>query len=137
MARKLERQLNTLLGVCILRASAPIAEQRGLDLSAKRGQKLKALRLVASATPKASRVATFVVLWALALDDHQGDDELTLTEWREWASESERTAWRKLAEFRELFPEFDTPKPLALQILEHLRRQDVSVAAALQLPVTV
>lgn len=129
-------KLDTLLGQCLLRAAVPIAEDRGLDLNARKGQKLKAMRLAFSATPKGTRVAGFVVLWALALNDAEGD-ELTLTEWRRWANESERTAWRKLAEFRELWPEFETPTPLALQLLRQMRRRKMDTVTAINLPITV
>jgi hypothetical protein len=97
---------------------------------------MKAYRLTVGATPKASRVASFVVLWAMALED-LGNDDLTLTEWKRWSNESERSAWRHLAEFRELFPEFETPTPLAVQLRRELRRRKLSTVAAMNLPVAV
>ena len=131
-----EKAATTLLGQCFLRSAAGIAEAQNLDVHARKGAKLKALKLAGQAMPRASRVATFVVQWALAMDDLDAD-ELTLTEWRRWWNESERTSWRYLAEFRELFPEYETPEPLAAQILQHLRRRKVNVATAMNLPVTV
>jgi hypothetical protein len=113
----------TLLAVCVLRAAMARARGKGVDVeNAPAPKKREALRLLVSATPKASRVASLVVLWALALEDLDADD-LTLTEWNRWANVSERTAWRQLAEFRELFHEFETPTPLALQIRRELRRR--------------
>lgn len=136
MTEKKARKLETLLGQCLLRAALPIAEASKIDLNAKRGQKLKAMKLAARAVPKGSRVAAFVVEWAIALNEIEGD-ELTLTEFQRWANESERTAWRRLAEFRELFTEYETPTPLAEQILRQLRRRNLSTTAAMNLPVTV
>ncbi len=130
------RTFDTLYGQCFLRSASGMAEQKGIDLEARKGQKLKALRLARSAMPKANRVATFIVEWALALHDSDGE-ELTLTEWRRWSNESERTAWRHLAEFRELFPEFETPTPLATQLLKRMRREKLDVAAAINLPISI
>ncbi len=130
------KKLDTLLGVCLVRSAAGIAEAEGIDLTARKGQKLKAIRLAMSSTPKASRVAGFVVEWALALDELKADD-LTLTEWRNWSLQSQRTAWRHLAEFRELFPEYETPTPLARQVLRNMRSGKLNAAAAINLPVTV
>jgi hypothetical protein len=130
------KRQETLLGQCLLRSAAEIALADGLDLSARKGQKLKALKLAGRAIPKASRVAEFVVTWAVAMDE-LADDELTLSDWRRWANESDRTAWRHLAEFRELFPEFETPTPIARELLRHMRRLKTNVAAAINLPVSV
>ena len=63
-------------------------------------------------TPKASRVAAFIVLWALAMRD-EGKDAYTITEYQRYYNESERQAYRDQAEFRELWPEFETPNELA------------------------
>jgi ferric-dicitrate binding protein FerR (iron transport regulator) len=127
----------TLLGQCMLRASVERARGQGIDVeNAPKPKKRQAYRLVTLSSLKATRVASFVVLWALALDDLDVD-ELTLTEWKAWANESERTAWRYLAEFRELFPEFETPTPLALQLRRQMRRRKVGTTAAMNLPVTV
>ena len=77
------------------------------------------MRLTVKATPKASRVAAFIVLWALAMKDER--DEYTITEFQRYYHEGERTAYRNQAEFRELWTEFETPNELARQIVPHLR----------------
>jgi ferric-dicitrate binding protein FerR (iron transport regulator) len=121
----------------MLRAALERAQGQGIDVeNAPAPKKREAYRLIGLSSLKASRVASFVVLWALALEDLDAD-ELTLTEWKRWAKESERSAWRHLAEFRELFPEFETPTPLAVQLRRQLRRRKVGTVAAMNLPVTV
>jgi hypothetical protein len=78
------------------------------------------MRLTVKAAPKASRVAAFIVLWALAMKDEKRD-EYTITEFQRYYNEGERTAYRNQAEFRELWTEFETPNELARQIVPHLR----------------
>ena len=72
--------------------------------------------------PKAMRVATFIVLWALAMRD-EGRDGYSITEYQRYWEEGERAAYRVQKEFRELWPEFETPKkrdvallPMTLQV---------------------
>jgi hypothetical protein len=73
----------------------------------------------AKATPKASRVAAFVVCWAVAMRD-EGRDSYSITEYQRYWKESERQAYRVQREFRELWPEYDTPDELARQLVKHL-----------------
>jgi hypothetical protein len=122
------RKADTLLGHCIARAVIDDAggevaarEKYGDDAAALAAQgKWRQVRLLLKVTPKASRVAGFVVLWALAMKD-EGKDSYTISEYQRYYSENERKAYRDQAEFRELWPEFETPNELAGQIVPHLR----------------
>ncbi|MEK6273703.1 MAG: hypothetical protein AABM30_00010 [Actinomycetota bacterium] len=73
----------------------------------------------AKVTPKASRVAAFIIQWALAMRD-QGAGSYTITEYQQYWHEGERQAYRRQAEFRQLWPEFDTPNELAVQVVSYL-----------------
>ena len=118
---------DSLLGHCLTRAV--IAEQGGIEAAvAKYGQKAERLSkwrvnaLAMKATPKAARVAGFIVMWATAmrLDERES---LTITEYQRFWSESERKAYRRQVEFRELWPEYETPNELATQMVAYLRRR--------------
>jgi hypothetical protein len=84
--------------------------------AASRWQQMKLLMKV---TPKASRVAAFVIQWAWAMRD-AGRDSLTITEFQRFWNEGERQAYRHQAEFRELWPEYETPDELARQVVPYL-----------------
>lgn len=71
------------------------------------------------AGPKAIRVAGFIVTWAIAMRE-EGRNEYTITEYqRRWRG-GERQAYRWQKEFRELWPEYDTPNELARQVVKHI-----------------
>lgn len=119
---------DSLLAHCIVRAV--VAEQGGLDgavaafgANGERLSKWKVLRAGVRVTPKASRVAAFVVGWAWAMLD-EGRDEFSITQYQRYWNEGERQAYRLQAEFRELWPEFETPNELARQIEAHLRKRE-------------
>jgi len=78
------------------------------------------LRAVTKATPKASRVATFVVCWTIAMQEERRDS-YSITEYMRYWNESERQAYRVQNEFRELWDEFETPDEIAKQILRNAR----------------
>jgi hypothetical protein len=87
-------------------------------------------------TPKASRVATFIVFWAVGMRDEKRDS-YSITEYQRYWNESERQAYRVQREFRELWPEFETPDELARQIVKHLdakvrKREAASLPLKLQ-----
>lgn len=135
MARK-----DSLLAHCVARA---IVVERGgieaaVDAWGEKGERLpkwKALRAAVHATPKASRVAAFVISWALAMRD-EDRDEFSITEYQRYWNEGERQAYRLQAEFRELWPEFDTPNELARQIVAYVRkRKDDGRTLPLTVPV--
>jgi hypothetical protein len=118
---------DSLLAHCIARAV--IADAGGLDgAKAQWGEdaeglatagKWKQLKVLVKATPKASRVAAFVVQWAWTMRDER-KGSLTITEFQRYWNEGERQAYRHQAEFRELWPEYETPDVLARQIVPHL-----------------
>ncbi len=87
-------------------------------------------------TPKASRVATFIVLWAVAMRAENLAD-FSITEYQRYWNEGERQAYRLQREFRELWPEFETPNELARQIVKYLegktsKREVASLPSRLQ-----
>jgi hypothetical protein len=134
------RAVDTILGHCIARAV--IQEQGGLEAAvakygprAERLSKWESLRTVAKVTPKASRVATFIVLWAIAMRDEKRDS-YSITEYQRYWNENERQAYRVQNEFRELWPEFETPSELGRQIVKNI---DVRIAKkdVARLPLTL
>lgn len=117
------KSLDTLLGHCLMRAllysegGIPTGMAKGGDTSAL--SKWEAMRETVRVTPKAMRVATFIVFWAIGMRDAK-QDTYSITEYqREW-NENERQAYRLQNEFRELWPEFDTPNELARQIVKNM-----------------
>jgi hypothetical protein len=83
-------------------------------------------------TPKASRVATFIVLWSVAMLEEARDD-YSITEYQRYWNEGERQAYRLQKEFRELWPEFETPNELAREVVKLLHRR-ISKRDAASLP---
>jgi hypothetical protein len=118
------RKQDTLLAHCIARAV--IYEQGGIDSAvetygpkAERLSKWAAVKAAAKATPKASRVAGFMVMWAAAMLD-EGADEYSITAYQRYWNEGERQTYRLQHEFRELWPEHETPNEFARQIVKQL-----------------
>ena len=140
MTRKVrpKRKQDSLLAHCLLRAM--VAELGGWEQAEAEFEdgnlKVNAW-LGVKVTPKASRVATFVVFWAVAMRDEKRDS-YSITEYQRYWNENERQAYRVQREFRELWPEFETPDELARQIVKHLdakvRKRD---AASLPLKLQV
>lgn len=60
---------------------------------------------------KGSRVCAFIAQWIIA--SQALGREITLEEYAEWWKESERTAYRHQAEFRECFPGLPNPQTIA------------------------
>ena len=118
---------NSLLAHCLARAV--IHEQGGLEAAvakygpnAERMSKWRATATAVKVTPKASRVAGFIVLWATAMRVDELDS-FSITEYQRYWNESERQAYRRQVEFRELWPEYETPNELASQIVAYLRKR--------------
>jgi hypothetical protein len=65
---------------------------------------------------KGPRVVAFMVAWSIA--ERELGHEPTLAEYREWWNESERTAYREQALFRECFPGESTPSRLMAVLAE-------------------
>lgn len=122
--RKPSARRDSLLAHCLARAV--IAEQGGIEAAvaaygpkAERLSKWAAMKVSVKVTPKASRVGTFIVQWAIGMGD-EGGDEFSITEFQRYWNEGERQAYRLQKEFRELWPEFETPNELARQIVNHI-----------------
>jgi hypothetical protein len=115
-----------LIEICVARA-------RATSTSTSLSAALKA-------TPKGMRVCEFIVLWTIA--ERELGHEPSFTEFSKWWRHTEkesRTAWNRLAEFKELFPEYDSPHALAKQLL---RRSDAKLsrddgAALMSRPLTL
>jgi hypothetical protein len=127
-----------VLAHCIARAV--IHEQGGIEAAvekygprAERLSKWSALKTAARVTPKASRVASFIVFWAVGMWDGDGEN-FSITEYQRYWNESERQAYRLQKEFRELWPELETPTELARQIVEHVDRKFASKRDVVSLP---
>jgi hypothetical protein len=122
--RRSDPRRDSLLAHCIARAI--IHEQGGIDAAvekygpkAERLSKWAGVKYVAKVTPKASRVAGFVVMWAVAMS-LENVKEFSITEYERYWNEGERQTYRLQKEFRELWPEFETPNELARQIVKRL-----------------
>lgn len=136
----MSKRIDSVLAHCIARAV--IHEQGGIEAaSAKYGPKAErlskwaALRTAAKVTPKASRVANFIVFWALAMRD-EGVHEFTITEYQRYWNESERQAYRLQREFRELWPEFETPNELGRHLVKYMDAKLAKFEVA-KLPMTL
>ncbi len=102
--------------------------------------KWDALAVTARATPKAVQVATFIITWATAWQLREDKTAaFGIEAYAREGFESYRTAYRRLADFRELWPEYDTPQPLAELIAAEVRRRKddalPTVSVELELPV--
>jgi hypothetical protein len=142
--RSLDRRKDSLLAHCIARAI--IHEQGGIDAAvesygpkAERLSKWAAVKAAAKVTPKASRVAAFIVMWAAAIMD-EGADEFSITEYERYWHEGERQTYRLQNEFRQLWPEYETPNELARLVISQvdakLTKRDIAALPA-RLMVTV
>jgi hypothetical protein len=128
---------DSLLAHCVMRAM--VERAGGWEKAAKRfeaGELRVNAWLGAKATPKGSRVATFIVLWAAAMHA-EGRDEFSITEYQRYWKENERKAYRLQKEFRELWPEFDTPNELARQLVRYIEAKKPKNFAALPMQVQV
>jgi hypothetical protein len=115
---------DSIIAHCLMRAI--IEEQGGIEAAvekygpkAERLSKWSAIKTAAKVTPKATRVAGFIVMWAVAMRD-EGKDEFSITEYQRWWNEGERQTYRLQGEFRELWPELETPNDLARQIAKQV-----------------
>ena len=110
---------DTILAHCIARAV--VADAGGEEAARARcgdsaeglqGSKWKAFRVAAKVTPRTP-------LWGLALDDLDRD-ELTVDEYAEWANEARATAFRRAADYRELWGDVDLNE-LGRRVRDHVR----------------
>ncbi len=114
---------DTLLFHCVSRA---VVADMGVDAAierfgtpGKQPPKWQGVWIAAKATPKASRVAAFIILWAVGMREER-KDAYSITEYQRYWNENERQAYRMQADFRELWPEFDTPNEVARQLLDQI-----------------
>jgi len=140
--RKQSWKRDSVLAHCMLRAL--VHEQGGIDAAvekygprAERLSKWAVLRVGAKVTPKASRVAGFIIQWAIAMRD-EGVDEYSITAYQRYWYEGERQTYRLQKEFRDLWPELETPNELARQIVKHVdaklsKREIASLPTTLQI----
>ncbi|HVU77356.1 MAG TPA: hypothetical protein VHC67_07225 [Gaiellaceae bacterium] len=87
------------------------------------------LRVAVKVTPKASRVAGFIITWAVAMRE-DGRSEYSITEYQRFWNEGERQAYRLQADFRALWPGFETPNELAVQLIKQLDAKAAAKDAA-------
>jgi hypothetical protein len=137
------RKQDSLLAHCIARAL--VADAGGLEAAKEKwgedasgftqARKWRQMRSLVKVTPKASRVAAFIVMWAWAMKDEKRDG-YTITEYQRYWHESERQAYRDQADFRELWPEYETPDTLARQVVPHLRNKRDAATLHTTVPVT-
>jgi hypothetical protein len=62
---------------------------------------------------KGSRTCSFIACWAIA--SNALGRPITLDEYADWWKDSERTAYRHQADFREVFPQYPNPQPIVDQ----------------------
>ena len=65
----------------------------------------------------------------------EGKDGYSITEYQRYYNEGERQAYRSQSEFRELWPEFETPDELARQVVKHLTKKPGLGVAETSIPV--
>jgi hypothetical protein len=114
-----------------------VRAQAEQDIAAGRDPKVPAnrrelLRTSWKATRVGSNAATLTIEWALALDE-LNVPELGTEDFGEYSSDSIRTVYRRLAEFRRCWPEYDTPNELARLVLAESRRRDARLTPQLEL----
>jgi hypothetical protein len=125
---------DTLLAHCLARAV--IADRGGMEAAleefgprAERLSKWVAVKAAVKATPKASRVAGFIIMWAIAMREERRDS-FSITEYQRFWNEGERQAYRLQAEFRELWPEYETPNDLARIVVTQMDARTAAKDAA-------
>lgn len=109
---------DTVLGQCVLRAGRAYAEEQiagGRDPHRPPNRR-ETMRAIWSSTNTGSRVASLIVMWAIALMDEERD-EMAIEEFAAWSAESRSTVHRRLREFRQLWPEYRTPNEIAVELV--------------------
>jgi hypothetical protein len=127
---------DSLLSHCLARAVVAAEGREKLEEQLATGDVKVTAWMGVKATPKASRVAAFIVLWAAGMRA-QGAEEFSITEYQRHWNEGERQAYRLQKEFRDLWPEFETPNELARQIARDLGEKDVTRREVASLPATL
>ncbi len=130
----MKTRTDTLLAQCILRAARAHVDE---DIAAGRDPNVAAnrrelLRTSWKSTRIGSNAATLTIEWALALDD-LNVDALGIEAFGEYSTDSIRTVYRRLVDFRRCWPEYDTPNDLALLVLAESRRRASRITPHLEL----
>jgi hypothetical protein len=130
---------DSILTHCLLRSLAhneggteALLQKFGKDVKVS---KWAAVKASGKAAPLATRVAGFIVQWAIAMR-LEGKAEYSITEYQRYWNENERTAYRLQSEFRQLWPEFETPNELAQQIVKYVDEK-MSAKDVGRLPLTL
>lgn len=130
------KAMDTVFGHCVARALLHEAGiEPGKGLYGEGVSKWEAMRATMRVTPKAMRVATFIVFWAVGMSE-EGKDAYSITEYQRRWNENERQAYRVQNEFRELWPGMDTPDDLARHLVRQLEAR-ISKKEAARLPLTL
>jgi hypothetical protein len=114
----------SLLAHCLEGAARAVVREnleagRDPDVPPSRRETAKALW---ATTRLGTHAATLIVEWALALDE-LGTDELGAERFVEWSFTSRSTVYRRLDDFRRVWPEHHTPNELARVVLIEARRR--------------
>lgn len=122
-----KRRPKTLLewNVLLALGSLMTEEQR---TSGRKLPLLEQARMMVRAMPKATRVGEFVAMWTVA---KYQSGATSVEELAEYWSEPERTMYRRLAEFREVWGPagHETPDALADALIADYRRRDERMTA--------
>jgi hypothetical protein len=118
-------EVNTLLAAATFLPEDVRASPRRLSL-------MEQARTLAKALPKATRVGEFISMWAITKNR---DGVATVETVAEMWGEAERTMYRRLEEFREVWEPagYDTPDPIADVLIADYRTRQQSLSAT-QLP---
>ena len=121
LVRARKKQPTTLLEVNVLLAAGTFLSEDRI-LAGKRLPILDQARIMVKAMPKATRVAEFVAMWAI-LKYEEG--AVTVERLSELWNEPQRTVYRRLEEFKEVWSVvgFETPDPLADMLIADYKRR--------------
>jgi hypothetical protein len=84
--------------------------------------RLETLKAIGQATKLGGRACALIVEWAFALDE-LATDEVGAEPFSEWSCTSRSTVYRRLDDFRRVWPEHHTPNELARVVLEEARKR--------------
>jgi|SRR5581483_1416846 len=111
---------DSLLGHCVVRAIVASGEKPTKWVGFK-------------VAPRAGRLAGWIAMYALALDDL--GPEASHAAIARWMVDSPATFYRWLAYFRELFHEYDDPAPVAYALLDAVEAGRLNPRSALDVRV--
>lgn len=114
----------TLLRTCV---------QRALELSTEPGQAPGPWTIMTSAN-RGAKCAGFIVLWAQLLHE-RGLDEISVEDYGRAGFDSLRTSYRRLADFRLLFPDESDPNRIARMVAEVARERSETPSPDLALAI--